>query len=108
MKAEKRKKRQTQNDAAKALAKVSPLAASLETALSHSMINEVPKFVTKTVKQALAMLKKYAQEAEDAIKTHDPHPLPFKLDEISSKTKEAQDSHDKLDNILKSVEQASK
>ena len=101
-------KRQTQIDAAKALAKVSPLAASLDTALSHSMIDEVPKFVTKTVKQALAVLKKYAQAAEVAIKTHEPQPLSFKLEEVISKTKEAQDSHDKLTNILKSVGQAAK
>ncbi|CAK0795877.1 unnamed protein product, partial [Prorocentrum cordatum] len=107
-KEEKRARRQTQSDAAKALAKVSPLASSLDTALSHSMINEVPKFVAKTAKEALAILKKYAQEAEEAIKTHNPQPLSFKLDELISKTKDAQDSHDKLFNVLKSVEQAAK
>eukprot|EP00959_Pyramimonas_sp_CCMP1952_P451378 9450744-Pyramimonas_sp.AAC.2 len=107
-KEEKRAKRQTQSDAAKALAKVSPLASSLETALNHSMITDVPKFVTKTAKEALATLKKYAQEAEEAIKTHDPQPLSFKLEEVISDARAAQDSHDKLANVLKSVEQAAK
>ena len=107
-KEEKKAWRQTHADAAKALGKVTPAVLQMESVLEHKMFGEVPKVLRKGAQQVYDALKKAKDEAQTAVKTQQPAPLSFTLEDATASVKQATECYEKLKGVLETTAAAMK